>query len=54
MGEDNMMDRLKLEESWKTVLQDEFQKDYMLNLREFLVHEKRAGKVASESTNVAL
>lgn len=36
---------VKLEESWKQVLVDEFDKDYMVRLREFLRQEKRAGKV---------
>ena len=38
------MDRLKLEESWKVRLQREFDQDYMLQLREFLLQEKQAGK----------
>lgn len=36
---------VKLEESWKQVLVDEFDKDYMVRLREFLRQEKQAGKV---------
>lgn len=36
---------VKLEESWKRVLSDEFDKDYMAKLRAFLVQEKQAGKV---------
>lgn len=35
---------VQLEESWKKVLQDEFEKDYMQNLRAFLLAEKSAGK----------
>jgi uracil-DNA glycosylase len=35
---------VQLEESWKEVLGDEFEKDYMKNLRIFLQHEKSQGK----------
>lgn len=38
------MDRLKLEESWKLRLRQEFEQDYMLQLRAFLLQEKQAGK----------
>lgn len=38
------MDRLKLEESWKERLRQEFEQDYMLTLRAFLLQEKQAGK----------
>jgi len=38
------VDRLKLEESWKVRLQQEFESDYMQQLRTFLLAEKRAGK----------
>lgn len=38
------MDRLKLEESWKVRLRQEFDQDYMLTLRAFLLQEKQAGK----------
>jgi uracil-DNA glycosylase len=38
------MDRLKLEESWKQRLRQEFEQDYMLQLRAFLLQEKQAGK----------
>lgn len=38
------MDRLKLEESWKQQLWQEFESDYMQQLRSFLLAEKRAGK----------
>lgn len=37
--------KVRLDESWKKVLLDEFDKDYMVKLREFLANEKRAGKV---------
>ncbi|MBC7658796.1 MAG: uracil-DNA glycosylase [Chitinophagaceae bacterium] len=36
--------QLRLEESWKTVLADEFNKDYMHSLRGFLKDEIKAGK----------
>ena len=32
----------QIEESWKLVLQNEFQKDYFLKLKEFLVEEKKS------------
>ncbi len=37
-------DRIRLDPSWKALLQEEFTKDYMLSLREFLRQEKRQGK----------
>lgn len=36
---------VKLNDSWKKVLIDEFDKDYMVRLREFLRQEKQQGKV---------
>ncbi|ALO46548.1 uracil-DNA glycosylase [Pseudohongiella spirulinae] len=36
---------IKLEPSWKALLQDEFQQPYMLALRQFLRDEKAAGKI---------
>ncbi len=41
----NPGDRVKLENSWKAVLQDEFEQTYMKQLGEFLRREKAAGKV---------
>jgi uracil-DNA glycosylase len=38
-------DNVKLEASWKSALQDEFDKPYMRTLGEFLRAEKAAGKV---------
>ncbi len=38
-------DRVRLEPSWKAALGAEFDKPYMNKLREFLLREKRAGKV---------
>ncbi|MBD2840236.1 uracil-DNA glycosylase [Pseudomonas sp. JM0905a] len=38
-------DRIKLEESWKEALRDEFEKPYMKALGDFLRQEKAAGKV---------
>ena len=35
---------IQLEQSWLKELNPEFQKDYMLNLKSFLLSEKRAGK----------
>jgi len=37
-------DRIKLHDSWKNPLAGEFSSDYMARLRDFLVHEKAAGK----------
>ena len=37
--------QLKMEASWKEVLQDEFTKEYMLALGEFLRHAKQQGKI---------
>ena len=39
-----MKKTINLESSWLEVLKDEFQKDYMKKLKEFLVKEKREGK----------
>jgi uracil-DNA glycosylase len=36
---------IALEPGWLSLLQDEFRKDYMVNLRAFLLAEKQAGKV---------
>jgi uracil-DNA glycosylase len=38
------VDRVQLEESWKVLLQPEFERDYMRQLRAFLQQEKQAGK----------
>lgn len=35
---------LQLDDSWKQVLDDEFEKDYMKNLKGFLINEKHQGK----------
>ncbi len=40
-----IQDRIKLRPSWKNRLGKEFEKEYMQNLRRFLVMEKQAGKV---------
>ncbi|MFK5985077.1 MAG: uracil-DNA glycosylase [Pseudomonadota bacterium] len=39
-----MKNNIQLIDSWKTRLAEEFEKDYMQHLREFLVAEKKAGK----------
>jgi len=39
------MSNIKLEESWLKELRDEFDKEYMINLREFLIGEMKKGKV---------
>ena len=39
------MPEIKLEPSWKAVLEDEFAKDYMQSLRSFLRQEKNHGKI---------
>tara|TARA_Y100001949_G_scaffold124421_1_gene106204 strand:- start:23497 stop:24192 length:696 start_codon:yes stop_codon:yes gene_type:complete len=41
----NQDDRVKLEESWKAALKEEFAQPYMKQLGEFLRREKAAGKV---------
>ncbi|MTI14100.1 uracil-DNA glycosylase [Sansalvadorimonas verongulae] len=38
------MSKIKLADSWKNRIADEFSKDYMQRLRSFLVSEKEAGK----------
>ncbi len=40
-----MQDRVKLRPSWKARIGSEFEKEYMQNLRQFLVQEKQAGKI---------
>ena len=37
-------DKIQLEDSWLNELKSEFQKDYMLSLKSFLLDEKRKGK----------
>ncbi|MDM8010528.1 MAG: uracil-DNA glycosylase [Parasphingorhabdus sp.] len=39
-----MNDRVKLDDSWRLPLAGEFESDYMVLLREFLLREKAAGK----------
>jgi len=39
-----MQKDIKLEKSWLEFLQDEFNKNYMQNLKSFLIEEKRQGK----------
>ncbi|MCH2341051.1 uracil-DNA glycosylase [Pseudomonas sp. NPDC047963] len=41
----NQDDRVKLEDSWKAALKEEFEQPYMKQLGEFLRREKAAGKV---------
>ncbi len=41
----NQGDRVKLEDSWKTALRDEFEQPYMRELGDFLRREKASGKV---------
>ncbi|MEJ6980296.1 uracil-DNA glycosylase [Pedobacter sp. P351] len=36
---------VQLEESWNEVLRDEFEKEYMINLKAFLAQEKKEGKI---------
>ncbi len=40
-----IQDRVQLRPSWKDRIGEEFEKDYMQNLRRFLILEKRAGKI---------
>ena len=41
----NQGDRVKLEDSWKSALRDEFEQPYMRELGDFLRREKASGKV---------
>lgn len=54
MGETEGVDRtVKLQEPWKSLLADEFQQDYMLQLSSFLRAEKMAGKtIYPEGENI--
>lgn len=40
-----IQDRVQLRPSWKDRIGEEFEKEYMQNLRQFLIREKRSGKV---------
>lgn len=40
-----MAQLIKLDPSWKKILLPEFEKPYMLSLKEFLTHEKEKGKI---------
>ncbi len=40
-----MKNNINLETSWLEVLRDEFKKEYMKKLKEFLIEEKRQGKI---------
>ena len=40
-----VQDRVQLRTSWKSRIGGEFEKKYMQNLRQFLIQEKRAGKI---------
>ena len=40
-----IQDRIQLRASWKRRLGEEFEAEYMQNLRQFLIEEKQAGKV---------
>jgi uracil-DNA glycosylase len=41
---ENKVNNVKIEESWKKVLADEFQQPYFAAIKQFLVQEKKAGK----------
>ena len=41
----NMIKSIKIEESWKKVLYKEFKKNYMKELKEFLINEKKNHKI---------
>ncbi len=45
MGESMSPEQIKIEPSWKQHLLPQFQQDYMHSLRDFLVAQKKAGKV---------
>ncbi|MBL0849136.1 MAG: uracil-DNA glycosylase [Candidatus Liberibacter ctenarytainae] len=38
------MERIKIHESWKSLLKSHFESDYMRNLKDFLLSEKQKGK----------
>lgn len=38
------MSNVKIEESWKAILKEEFEKDYFISMGDFLRKEKAAGK----------
>ena len=40
-----IQDRVQLRDSWKRRIGTEFEQEYMLSLREFLIQEKQAGKI---------
>jgi len=40
-----MQNKINLEPSWLEALKDEFDKPYMKNLKEFLINEKKQGKI---------
>jgi uracil-DNA glycosylase len=40
-----IQDRVQLRPSWKSQVGGEFEQEYMQNLRQFLIQEKRAGKI---------
>lgn len=44
MGTTNRREQIKLHPSWLAVLGDEFEKDYLKQLKAFLLAEKKAGK----------
>ncbi len=43
--------QIKLEDSWKNKLEDEFNLEYLKNLRDFLIAEKTAGKTIYPESN---
>ncbi len=46
------MSNVKIHESWKAVLSDEFEQPYFQGIRQFLVNEKQAGKVVYPPGNL--
>ena len=42
----------KIEESWKNILWDEFQKPYFESLKQFLVNEKKEHTIYPSGTNI--
>ncbi len=47
----DIQNRIKLEKSWKQELLDEFEKDYMVQLRTFLIQEKKNCKIIYPAGN---
>ncbi len=47
-----MMQKIYIDKKWATLLKDEFQKEYMINLKNFLAHEKESGHIIYPPRNL--